>query len=103
MNYCLAVYPDSSVLGIMPASNKNLAGLEYAMAGVKEGEKSERALMRVVFNQLAQYGKKGSFDCSYYLLAAAKPETAVEFAESIIKPKELEIFSVFREEGLFIV
>ena len=93
MNYCLAVYPDSSVLGIMPASNKNLAGLEYAMAGVKEGENSERALMRVVFNQLAQYGKKGSFDCSYYLLAAAKPETAVEFAESIIKPKDLEIFS----------
>lgn len=93
MNYCIAVYPDSSACGVMPASCGNLAGLEYAMAGVSEGESSERAFMKVVFNMLAQNGKKGSFSCSYYLLAAPDAEIIRNFAENIIKPVELEIFS----------
>lgn len=94
-NYCYAVYPDSSVVGIVPVENGNLAGIEYAMVGKKEGYSAENVYMRIVFNKLSLLGKQGTFRSSCYLLASAD-EKAVREAALKLCPvsKTTEIFSM---------
>ena len=89
-------------LGMIAPEQKALAGLEYSLMRKQDGWSSNCADMGIFFAPLGQYGTKGKFKFSFYLIAGGDPKTAEKLAESILGKENKVGFFTYETEKLVI-